>query len=301
MDIDTRLLRSFAAVCEEGQLTAAAARLFVSQPTLTKQIRQLEALLGVQLFERTRAGVTPTPAAGALAVHAAAVLDGWDGAVRAARQAATEAEGLLRVGFEGSTINLVGRATLADFGRRMPGWQVRMRQNNWFDVTAGLGTGEIDLALWHAPADLGPAYAGAPIGVSPRVAVLSVEHPLAGREVLDLAELLDEPFVAIPAEAGFWRDYWLGGATRIGTVVHNADEWLAAVACGQGIGFAPESMRRLASRPDVVYRDVTGLSPSQVGLYWLRERPQSAAMAAFVESCRATVTLQAPAAASELC
>lgn len=291
MDIDTRLLRSFTAVCEEGQLTAAAARLFVSQPTLTKQIRQLETLLGVQLFERSRAGVTPTPAAEALAAHAASVLAGWDGAVRATRQAATEAEGVLRVGFEGSTINLVGLATMAGFGQRMPGWQVRMRQNNWFDVSSGLATGEIDLALWHAPADLGPQYAAARLGISPRVAVLSSEHPLATRDVLDLHDVLAEPFVAIPAEAGFWRDYWLGGATRIGAVAHNADEWLAAVACGQGIGFAPEAMRRLASRPDVVYRDVTGLSPSHVGLYWLRDRPLTAAMNAFIESCRTTVKL----------
>ncbi|WP_457033603.1 LysR family transcriptional regulator [Kitasatospora sp. P5_F3] len=297
MDIDTRLLRSFAVVCEEGQLTAAASRLSVSQPTLTKQIRQLETLLGVQLFERTRAGVTPTPAAETLTRHAAAVLDGWDGAVRATRQTATEAEGLLRVGFEGSTINLVGLATMAEFGRRMPGWQVRMRQNNWFDVSSGLGTGEIDLALWHAPADLGPEYAAARLAVVDRIAVLSSEHPLAAREVLDVQDVLAEPFVAIPAEAGFWRDYWLGAAerggrpARIGAVAHNADEWLAAVACGQGIGFAPEAMRRLASRPDVAYRTVTGLSPSHVGLYWLRERPMTPAMAAFIESCRQTVKL----------
>ncbi|MFI5531181.1 LysR family transcriptional regulator [Kitasatospora sp. NPDC051853] len=297
MDIDTRLLRSFAAVYEERQLTAAAARLLVSQPTLTKQVRQLETLLGVQLFERTRAGVTPTPAAEELARRTPGLLAGWECTVRATRQAATEAQGLLRVGFEGATINLVGLATMADFERRMPGWQARMRQNNWFDVTSGLAGGEIDLALWHAPADLGPEFTGERLGISPRVAVLSTSHPLAHRETIDVSELFDDPFVAIPAEAGFWRAYWLGcpergdRPARIGAVVHNADEWLAAVACGQGIGFAPEAMRRLASRPDVVYRDLTGLSPSHVGLYWLRDRPLTQAMAAFVESCRSTLTL----------
>ena len=58
MDVSTRLLRYFAAVAEEGNLTRAADRLFVSQPALTKQIRQLENQLGVRLFTRSRAGMT---------------------------------------------------------------------------------------------------------------------------------------------------------------------------------------------------------------------------------------------------
>ena len=59
MDIDSRLLRYFSAVIEEGNLTRAAQRLFVSQPALTKQIRQLETQLGVELFVRSRAGIDP--------------------------------------------------------------------------------------------------------------------------------------------------------------------------------------------------------------------------------------------------
>jgi Bacterial regulatory helix-turn-helix protein, lysR family len=62
MDVDTRLLRYFAAVADEGNLTRAAQRLFVSQPALTKQIRQLEAQLGVTLVTRSRAGMALTDA-----------------------------------------------------------------------------------------------------------------------------------------------------------------------------------------------------------------------------------------------
>ncbi|MER8184332.1 LysR family transcriptional regulator [Kitasatospora sp. NPDC094015] len=299
MDIDTRLLRYFAAVYEDGQLTGAAARLSVSQPTLTKQIRQLEAQLGVLLFERSREGMAPTPAGDALAARSAALLAGWEEALRATRQAATRAAGTLRVGFEGSTINVVDRATVEDFTRRMPGWQVQMRQNNWFDPTSGLASGEIDLALWHAPESMADEYNHAELGVEERCAVLPAGHRLAGRELLDLAELLDEDFVAIPREAGTWRDFWLaaeergGRPARIGAVAHNADEWLTAVACGQGIGFAPATMSRLASRPGVVYRPVRGLAASRVGLYWPLDQPLTPAMAAFIRSCRETVRVGA--------
>ncbi|MGV9263933.1 LysR family transcriptional regulator [Kitasatospora sp. NPDC003701] len=299
MDVDTRLLRSFAAVCEEGQLTAAAARLFVSQPTLTKQIRQLEALLGVELFERSRRGMAPTRAGRALAEHTGTMLAGWDDALRATRAAAAEQGSTLRVGFEGGIINLMTRRTVADFTRRMPGWQVELRQNNWFDPTSGLASGEIDLTLWHAPPSISEQYNVAVLGEEPRCAALPAGHRLAAQDVIEFGELLDEPFVAIPLEAGQWRDYWLavrergGRPVRIGAVAHNSDEWLAAVVCGQGIGFAPEAMSRLAAREDVAYRPVRGLPPSQVGLYWPKGRELTPAMAAFVRSCRATVGFSA--------
>src|SRR5258707_359553 len=73
MDVDTRLLRYFAAVAAEGNLTRAAERLFVSQPALTKQIKQLESQLGMRLFIRSLAGMTLTPAGPAHADRTPAV------------------------------------------------------------------------------------------------------------------------------------------------------------------------------------------------------------------------------------
>src|SRR5215207_5676856 len=99
MDVDTRLLRSFAVVAEEGNLTRAADRLFVSQPALTKQMKQLESQLGMPLFTRSRAGMTPTAAGRALAERLPAVLAGFDQAVLEAKSAASRAARVLRVGF----------------------------------------------------------------------------------------------------------------------------------------------------------------------------------------------------------
>ncbi|WP_439681109.1 LysR family transcriptional regulator [Embleya sp. MST-111070] len=75
---------------EEGNLTRAAARLYISRPALTKQIRQLEAQLGVSPFVRSRVGDDPTEAGEAPAAHAGAVLTGRDNALRVTRAATTD-------------------------------------------------------------------------------------------------------------------------------------------------------------------------------------------------------------------
>ncbi|MEU5385334.1 MULTISPECIES: LysR family transcriptional regulator [Kitasatospora] len=298
MDVDTRMLRCLTVVGEEGQLTAAAARLGVSQPTLTKQVRALERQLGVELFRRSRAGMAPTAAGAELLARAGTLLAGWEEAVRATRLAAAEAGGELRVGFEGSTMSLLGRAVAEDFARRMPGWRLRLRQNDWFDESSGLASGRLDLALWHAPASMAERYAHVPLGTEERWVVLAADHRLAARTEVSVADLWDEPFVAIPEQAGVWRDYWLGAPeragrpVRIGAVAHNADEWMAAVACGQGVGFAPRAVGRWSSRPDVRCLPVRGLGPSLVGLFRPHGRAQTPAMAAFAESCRLHLEVQ---------
>jgi molybdenum-dependent DNA-binding transcriptional regulator ModE len=105
MDVDTRLLRYFLAVAEEGSLTRAAERLFVSQPALTKQIRQLERLLGLPLFTRSRAGMALTEPGRALADGLPAMLADWDSVLRATTAAGRRASHVLRVGFVASAAN----------------------------------------------------------------------------------------------------------------------------------------------------------------------------------------------------
>src|SRR6516225_4956113 len=148
MDVDTRLLRYFAAVAAEGNLTRAAERLFVSQPALTKQ---LESQLGVPLFTRSRAGMTLTPAGQALAGATPAVLAGWDQALRATKAAAGRAARVLRVGFISSAANEATQQIIAAFARRRPDWRVDLQQAAWADPTAGLAGGDADAALLRLP------------------------------------------------------------------------------------------------------------------------------------------------------
>ncbi|GAA3168171.1 LysR family transcriptional regulator [Streptomyces ramulosus] len=289
--MDTRLLRVFAAVAEEGSLTRAAERLFVSQPALTKQIRQLENRLGVPLFVRSRAGMALTAAGRALAARVPGLLADWDAVLRETRSAASRAERVLRVGFLASAANEATPRIVAEFTRHHPGWRVSMRQAAWSDPTAGLGTGDVDAALLRLPFPGQERLRVTELSTEPRWVALPSAHPLAAREEIPFRELWDEPFVAAPAETGRWRDYWLavdereGHPVRIGAVTEHPDDWLSAIANGYGVALAPESTVRFYARPGITYRPVTGVSPSRIGVAWAPEDDGNPVVRDFVRCC----------------
>jgi DNA-binding transcriptional LysR family regulator len=293
MDVDTRLLRYFAAVAQEGNLTRAAERLFVSQPALTKQIKQLESQLGVRLFSRSRAGMTLTTAGQALADQVPAVLDGWDRALRETKAAASRAARVLRVGFLAGAANEATQEIVAAFGRRRPGWRVEMRAASWLDPTAGLAQGDVDAALLRLPFPGQDALRVEVLFTEARWVALPDGHPLAALEVIAFRDLWDEPFVAAPAETGWWRDWWLaadereGHPVRIGAVTQSGqpDDWLTAIANGEGVALAPESAARYYARPGVIYRPVSGVSPSQVGVAWPTAADGNPVVRDFVRCC----------------
>ncbi|MET9657527.1 LysR family transcriptional regulator [Streptomyces sp. NPDC006510] len=291
MDIDTRLLRSFVAVAEEGTLTRAAERLFISQPALTKQIKQLEAALSAALFIRSRHGMALTTAGRSLAEQAPAVLDAWDHALRQTKGAADRERQVLRVGFVASAANEATPAIIAAFAQRWPGWRADMRQASWSNPSAGLATADVDVALLRLPFPGQERLRTRVLLGEPRWVALPAAHPLAARERIAFSELWDEPFVAAPATTGQWRELWLatdereGHPVRIGAVTDQPDDWLNAIANGYGIALAPESSARFYARPGVVYRPVDGVSPSQVGVAWAPADDTNPVVQDFVRCC----------------
>lgn len=221
------------------------------------------------------------------------MLAAWESALRATRGAKARAARTLRVGFVASAANEFTQRIVADFARRRPGWRVRMRQTEWSDPTAGLVSGDVDVALLRLPV---PGQDDLDVEIlltEPRWIALPAAHRLADNDHISFQDLYEEPFVATPAESGWWREYWLaadereGRPVRIGAVAHNPDEWLNAIAHGQGISLTPEATARFYQRPDVVYRPVTDVSPSQVGVAWPRTRLVDAVVEDFVRSCLA--------------
>ncbi|RSM64079.1 LysR family transcriptional regulator [Kibdelosporangium aridum] len=291
MDVDTRLLRYFATVAEEGNLTRAAERLFVSQPALTKQVKQLENLLGVQLFTRSRAGMALTEPGRTLAQQVPQLLKDWDRVLRDTKGSASRAAKVLRVGFLASAANEATPKIIAAFAERRPGWRVEMRQATWSNPSAGLDDGDVDAALLRIPFPGQEKWHVKVLLTEPRWIVLPSAHPLATQDRIAFRDLWDDPFVAAPAETGWWRDYWLatdereGHEPHIGAVTETPDDWLSAIANGYGVALAPESAARFYARPGVTYRPLTGVSPTQVAVAWADEA--NPVIRDFVQCCLA--------------
>ncbi|MFI6871161.1 LysR family transcriptional regulator [Nocardia sp. NPDC050406] len=292
MDIDTRLLRYFVAVAQEGNLTRAAQRLYVSQPALTKQIKQLEQQLGVELFTRSRSGMTLTEPGRVFAAHAPGLLGGWDRMLRDTKSGASAAAKVLRVGFIASAANEFTPEITAAFRREHPDWRIDMRQTGWLDPSAGLADGDVDVALVRLPFPGDDQYRTRELFTEPRWIALPATHALADRAEIAFEELWSEPFVAAPPESGWWRDFWIGADQRpaetavIGAIAHNTDEWLTAIGNGFGISFTPASSARYYPRPGVVYRAVRGIGPSRVAVAWPEFSEANARVRDFIRCCR---------------
>ncbi|WP_131737525.1 LysR family transcriptional regulator [Actinomadura roseirufa] len=274
MDVHLRDLRYFVAIAEELSFTRAAERLFISQPALSKQLKQLEELLRVRLVIRDRRTVALTEAGRALLPRARDLLQAWDETQRTVSDAAAAEASVLTVGLSTS----VGRGLLADlragFAERRPTWTVRIRQVNWDDPTAGLAEGEVDVAFVWLPIPRQEAFTFQVVAEEPRWVAVRDDHPLAGRETVAFDELLDEPFLALPEEAGPLRDFWLGlderggRPARIGATVANADETFAALEDGSGVVLMASGNAAIYRRPGITAIPVTGLSPSRLALAW---------------------------------
>ena len=125
----------------------------------------------------------------------------------------------------------------------------------------------------------------------PRLVAMPRTHRLADREVIDFAELLDEPFLALPAGAGPLRDYWLaldardGRPPRIGAEIASTDETYEALVGGQGICLLAAGNAPLIALEGVITRPVRGLSHSQLALAW-RTGDHRPLVVGYARACR---------------
>lgn len=286
MDVHLRDLRALIVVAEELSVTRAAQRLLVAQPALSKQLRALERQVGVPLLERLPRGVALTEAGRALLGPAREAVQAWDRGWSAVRALATATQ--IVVGMQTAVGRGLQRRSLARFSELAPGVVPSLRLVGWSDPTAGLADGSSDVAFVWLPVPLDDVDT-LPVATEPRLVALAADHPLAGREQIAFAELLDEPFVALPDSAGPLRDFWLaidhrgGRPVRVGAVAETTDAVLEAVAAGLGVVLLAAGNAALYERAGVVSRAVDGLSPAVLALAW-RASDRRPVVAAFVRA-----------------
>lgn len=261
--MELRTLRYFVAVAEELHFGRAAARLCMSQPPLSRAIKQLEAEFGTPLLYRSAAGVTLTPPGATLLDEARTLLERAD-QVRV-RVAAAAGAGVLTVGLLGDSTDPGAQRLAAAYRRRHPEVEVRIRETDLTDPTCGLRAGLVDVALTRAPFDEAGLIVHE-LRADPVGAVLRADDPLARRDRLELADLAARRWFQFPDGTDpLWRSYWNGGEPREGPVVRGVQECVQAVLWNGTVGMAPlghDLSEELAIVP------VTDMAPSRVVAVW---------------------------------
>jgi DNA-binding transcriptional LysR family regulator len=199
--MELRHLRYFVVVAEEQNVTRAAERLHLSQPPLSRQIRDLEDELGVELFRRTAKSLALTEAGKAFLAEARAVLLRADQAIEVARAAAKNCQGRLQVGYAPSLTARFLPDALRAFGADFPGLHVALHDLSTEECLQRLAARKLDLALTIEPA--GSAKNGLAfekIIAHEVICAVGRAHPLARKRSVRLKDLASEPFVVYAEE-----------------------------------------------------------------------------------------------------
>lgn len=239
-------LRALVAAVEEGSLRAAARRLGVSQPALTKLIRELERELAAPLLLRSTTGVLATAQGAVLYERAVAADRELAQAVDQIRQLGGRMSGTLSVGAVPLAVMLLVPETLRTYGREFPQIQLRISEELYIEQLTRLRKGEVDVALGPLPQDLPPGeFAVETLMPIAMVVVAARGHPLAGCR--SLAGLAGAPWVytGATADAGYARTLFERHGLApppAGALVNSTLGLLSIIASGHCIGLLPQQI-----------------------------------------------------------
>ncbi|MFI9268467.1 LysR family transcriptional regulator [Streptomyces werraensis] len=306
-DPTTHQLRLFLTLARELHFGRAAQRLYMTQPSLSRQIRLLENRLGVTLVDRTSRSVRLTEAGRTLLPEAENVLTAMSRLRSRAAEQSRRVRGRLVLGFvAGESAMPYTHAILDELTRRHPAVSVELRLLTFGDQFERLADDDVDAALLRPP--LPPPLRTMTLAVEPRVACLPSSDPLADPAVgrpLTLTDLAEHRMVDMPASVSrTWWDDWTvnprpdGTPVQYGPVVTDIEGLLTEVARGRAISFLPEAARRLYPRPGIHYVHVTDAPMSSAALAWLPGRHERPTVAALLDAARAVAPTFADATSS---
>ncbi|GAA1378969.1 LysR family transcriptional regulator [Pseudonocardia kongjuensis] len=196
MDLTLQQLRAVVAVHDAAGFTAAAARLHVAQPSLSRTVADVERRLGTVLFERTTRRLEPTPAGRAVVDAARRALHAVQTELRHVEGFLDGRAGTVRIATLPSLAAILLPGVLSAFRRDRPEVRPELSDALADDVLDQVRSGRADLAVTVAPDGAGPSgLAVAPVASDRFCALLPPEHPLASRTGLRWADLSGEPFV----------------------------------------------------------------------------------------------------------
>src|SRR5216683_4391469 len=265
--MELRHLRYFVAVADAGSLTVAAQRiLHTSQPSLSRQIRDLEDEVGAELLTRRARGIDLTPAGRAFLDHARSVLSQVEAAGEAARRAARPAKPCFTMGFlTGHELTWMPEA-LRILRDELPNIDVMISSQYSPLLAEGLSKGKIDAAFLRKERAM-PDLAFRLLVKEPLVVILPSDHRLAALKAISPKDLAGETFVIVshtaPVLRGAIDNYFKRSGIKI-TPAHEADHvtmGISLIMSTGGVGLLPAYTQNFLPA-SVTSRPVKGDTPT---------------------------------------
>ena len=265
--MELRHLRYFVAVAEEGSLTVAAERrLHTAQPSLSRQIRDLEYEVGAQLMIRSARGIELTAAGRVFLDHARLALAQVETAAEAARRAAQPAKPSFALGFlTGQEMDWLPEA-IRILRDELPNIEITISSQYSPDLASALVRGKLDVAFLRPEAQAADLIFKV-VSKEPLVAVLPSDHHLASHEAITPRELAGETFISVSQTAPVLRRVIDDYLRRSGIDIrpeHEADHLAMAmslVASTRGVALLPAYAQNLLPS-SVISRPLRGDVPT---------------------------------------
>ncbi|WGD50154.1 LysR family transcriptional regulator [Bradyrhizobium sp. CB1650] len=260
--MELRHLRYFIAVAEEGSLTLAAEkRLHTAQPSLSRQIRDLEYEVGVPLLIRSVHGIELTAAGRAFLDHARLALTQAEAAAEAARRAAQPQRTLFAIGFlTGYEMDWLP-AVMGILRAELPSTEVVIHSLDSPDLATGLIHGKIDLAFLR-PEKQAPGLKFRLLRKDPLIVVMPRDHALAARTSIRPQDIAGQTFIGVsPIRWAVINDYVKPFGVKPDHQAENLAMAISLVASTGGIGLFPLYSQNLLPKT-VVSRPIRDAPPT---------------------------------------
>jgi DNA-binding transcriptional LysR family regulator len=263
-DLDLRLVRYFAVVADHQHFGRAAEALHVAQPSLSRQIRRLEQQLGARLLERSTHGTRLTEAGEVFLFYAKALVQAAAEATASTRAAALPSH--ITVGY---TAGIIVTPAVRELGRQHPDAEVRTLHLDWKEARSALLEHRVDAAVVRLPLRTDQLHVTV-LYDEPRLLLVPLDHRLAGKGVVTLDDIADEPLPREPDPD--WNAFWRidprpdGRPAPDGPFVDALEDKLEIIAAGQAVAIVSAGLRADRLRPDLTTVPLKGVEPSHVVL-----------------------------------
>lgn len=265
--MELRHLRCFLAVAEELHFARAAERLHVEQSPLSRTIKELEADLGVLLFERTTRSTRLTHAGRVFLEHTPRVFAALDQARDSVKAAAGGYQGQLRIALSDGIAQRRLTALLAQCREEEPDVDIRLFETTFAQQVKGLRNDLYDAGFAQS-AEVGDGLIALQIWSEPMLVAVPARHPLLAYKRLPLDEVLRYPLVLCDPDACEGCSQQVAKVLRavdmepiVAEQVTTHDLMMTLVAAGYGLGFATASQIAMGRNPEIVTRPLAGRSP----------------------------------------